>query len=141
MRKDTMVRWRKSGEEGTAVIEFALVLPILVMLVFGIFQFGVFYNRQQLFHSAAREGARLGAIPTSTVDEIDLRAREALNGNPLLDVATITITPNGGSGSRPCEGRTGESVIVQIQAPTTIEIPMIGDQDLRITGRGEFRCE
>lgn len=136
-----MSGWRKSHDRGSAVIEFALVLPILVMLVFGIFQFGLFFNRQQGFHAAAREGARVGAIPTSTVADIESRVTDALQGIPLGDAPTITITPDSGDASKPCDSRQGQSVVVEIKAPTTIEIPLWGSKNLNITGRGEFRCE
>ena len=136
-----MSGWRKSDDQGSAVIEFALVLPILVMLVFGIFQFGLFFNRQQGFHAAAREGARVGAIPTSTVGEIETRVTDALDGIPIGGTSTITITPAGAADFKPCDSRQGQSVIVEVEAPTTIEIPLWGTKNLTITGRGEFRCE
>lgn len=57
-------RWLKRlrREDGAAVVEFALVLPILMILVFGIVDFArAFYTINSLV-SAAREGARYGAL-------------------------------------------------------------------------------
>ena len=54
---------RDRSERGAAVIEFAIVLPILILLVFGIVQFSIVYNRVQGLHAAAREAARL-VVPT-----------------------------------------------------------------------------
>jgi hypothetical protein len=53
------------NEEGAAVVEFALVLPILFLIVFGIIDFGrAFYTVNNII-SAVREGARYGAILSS----------------------------------------------------------------------------
>jgi hypothetical protein len=145
-----MSGWRKSHDRGSAVIEFALVLPILVMLVFGIFQFGLFFNRQQGFHAAAREGARVGAIPTTTADDIEGRVDNALSGITGATGRELTISDIDPTealavlytgADRPCFERQGQSVVVQLKVPTTIEIPLWGSKDLTITGRGEFRCE
>lgn len=120
------------------MVEFALVMPLLMMLVFGTVQFGMLYNRQQALHAAAREGARLAAIPSATQSEISSHALDALNGIPLEGTPTVTITPNV---SRPCEGRLGEAVQVEVSVATTIEIPVWGTESKTLRGRGEFRCE
>ncbi len=52
----------KHHESGQAVVEFAIVLPILLLLVMGIIQFGFILNGQITVTSAAREGARLAAV-------------------------------------------------------------------------------
>jgi Flp pilus assembly protein TadG len=49
------------GEAGQSVLEFALVLPLLLLLLFGIVQFGAVFNSLITLNAAAREGARLMA--------------------------------------------------------------------------------
>jgi Flp pilus assembly pilin Flp len=65
-------------EEGAAVVEFALVMPILALIIFGIIDFGrAFYTVNNII-SAVREGARYGAIlaaPKSTAGESEIRDR------------------------------------------------------------------
>lgn len=129
---------KREKSRGAAVVEFALVMPLLMMLVFGTIQFGLLFNRQQALHAAAREGARVAALPSSTSDEINGRVTDALTGIPMSGVPTVTITPNV---TKPCEGRLGETVIVEVSVPTTIEIPMWGTESKTLRGRGEFRCE
>lgn len=68
--------------EGSSAVEFVFVLPILVMLVFGIIQFGIAYNRSQGMHAAAREGARLAAIGAE-IDDIEARIGSALDGTTV----------------------------------------------------------
>jgi Flp pilus assembly protein TadG len=54
-------RWLRR-DDGSAVVEFALVSPLVIMLVFGIIEFGIAYNQQIELRSAAREGGRLAAV-------------------------------------------------------------------------------
>jgi Flp pilus assembly protein TadG len=49
-------------EQGQALTEFAMILPVLMMVLFAIFQFGVAFNNYIQVTSAAREGARKGAV-------------------------------------------------------------------------------
>ena len=52
--------------EGSSLVEFAICLPLLVVLVIGIFDFGGAFNLKQELNNAAREGARFGAAqPTN----------------------------------------------------------------------------
>src|SRR5262245_59630018 len=54
---------RKSSERGAELIEFALVLPLLLLLVLGIVDFGFLFQRFEVVTNAAREGARLAVLP------------------------------------------------------------------------------
>jgi Flp pilus assembly protein TadG len=60
---------RLRGAEGANAVEFAIVLPILIVLIFGILYGGIAYNRQLAMTQSAREGARFAAtlpLPTGT---------------------------------------------------------------------------
>jgi Flp pilus assembly protein TadG len=125
-------------ERGASAVEFALVAPILILLVFGMIQFSITYNRAQGLHAAAREGARLASLPQTTSGQITSRVNDALDGIPLDGPPTIIITPNT---SQPCNLRPGQTVKVTVQATTQLDIPLWGNQPLTLTGKGEFRCE
>ncbi|MBM4608636.1 pilus assembly protein [Rhodococcus hoagii] len=56
---------RFRSESGAAAVEFALVVPILLLLVLGIIEFGRAYNIQNSLSAAAREGVRVMAISKS----------------------------------------------------------------------------
>ena len=49
-------------QRGTSVVEMAIVLPLLLMLVFGIGEFGLMFTQWQTLTNAAREGARTGVL-------------------------------------------------------------------------------
>ena len=57
-----MKRMRGQRDRGAAAVEFALVLPLLLLLVLGIFEFGRVFNIQISLSNAAREGARHMAV-------------------------------------------------------------------------------
>jgi Flp pilus assembly protein TadG len=125
-------------EDGAAVVEFALLVPMLVVLVFGIVQFSIAWDRQQALHAAAREGARLGALPATTQTQIQSRVTNALDGIDFPSTPTVAVTPNV---TQPCLNRAGLTVVVTVEAATTVDIPMWQVASVTITGRGEFRCE
>ena len=56
-----MVRRHKTDESGAALVEFALLLPVFMMLVLGMFSGGIVYNQKLDLTHATREGARYGA--------------------------------------------------------------------------------
>ncbi len=52
---------RLAGSEASSIVEFAVSLPLLIVLVVGIFDFGGAFNLKQELNNATREGARFGA--------------------------------------------------------------------------------
>jgi Flp pilus assembly protein TadG len=94
---------RRGSEAGAAAVEFALVLPVLMLLIFGIIDFGRMLNAKITITEAAREGARAAALVdadagaarvTTAVDGLDVNT--AIDGcpdapDPNAD-ATATVT-------------------------------------------------
>jgi Flp pilus assembly protein TadG len=132
----------KHNERGAAAVELAILLPLLVMLVFGIVEFSIAYNKQQGLHAAAREGARYAALPTNTKSEVEDHVRDALDGvvsDADAAAATITVNPNT---TRPCDlVATGTPVVVTVEVDDQIDVPLIDGGVVDLTGRAEFRCE
>src|SRR3954447_11459066 len=56
------VRRKRRREEGAALVEFALILPVLVLLLFGLIDFGFIYNDYLQVRQGVRDGARQGAV-------------------------------------------------------------------------------
>jgi Flp pilus assembly pilin Flp len=52
----------RRAEDGAAAVEFALLLPLLVLLLFGLIQFGLAFNTRIQATNAAREGARMAVV-------------------------------------------------------------------------------
>jgi len=83
-------------ERGSAVVEFALVLPLLLLLVVAIVQVGVLVRARLILEQSARAGAREAAVEA---DEGSVRsaAQAAAPGLPGEDL-TVTVQRSGGRG-------------------------------------------
>jgi Flp pilus assembly protein TadG len=57
------MRAPERGERGQAIVELALTLPLLLLIVLGVFDFGLMFQRFEVVTNAAREGARLAVLP------------------------------------------------------------------------------
>jgi Flp pilus assembly protein TadG len=78
-------------ERGAALVELAMVLPLLLVVIAGIVDFGFAFQRYEVITNAAREGARLGSLSGYDAAFVQERVRqyvkEALNlTDPALDV-------------------------------------------------------
>ena len=64
------------SQEGVSAVEFALILPFLLVLMFGIIEFGIFLFDKAVITNASREGARAGIVHVhdSQVSDADIRA-------------------------------------------------------------------
>jgi Flp pilus assembly protein TadG len=133
-----LLRRLHHDERGTATVEFALVLPILVMLLFGIVEFSLMYNREQALHAAAREGGRVASLEASTQSAITTAVDGALSGTSFSSVRTITISPNV---TQPCLNRTGQTVTVTVAANDALDVPLWKNLTVALTGKAQFRCE
>jgi Flp pilus assembly protein TadG len=81
-----LLRSRVRSERGAELIEFALTLPLLLLLVLGIIEFGFLFQEYEVVTNASREGARLGAfIPSAgyTVDDVTKRINDYLTAGGL----------------------------------------------------------
>jgi Flp pilus assembly protein TadG len=82
------------GERGAALVEFALALPLLLVITAGIVDFGFAFQRYEVAVNAAREGARLGSIGGYDGDFIKARVREYVkSGLSLNDTALEAVMP------------------------------------------------
>ena len=81
----SLIPARRSNQRGQAVIELALTLPLLLLVVFGIIDFGFMFQRYESVTNAAREGARLGVLTSAgyTATEAQNRAVSYLRAGGL----------------------------------------------------------
>ena len=102
----------KHSESGQALTEFALVMPVVLLLLIGIIEFGRAWNVQQVMTDAAREGARHGVLanPAITQQSVIGTINAAL-ARAAIDTNTTQITLTGfGAG-------TGTLLTVDVQYP------------------------
>lgn len=99
-----LFKFRKN-EKGQAIVEFALVFPILMLLILGIIEFGWLFNGKLILTSAAREGARVVAV-TKSEAKADAAVRETSDltrsglTNLHVDISYVIGGPNDVNRSR-----------------------------------------
>ena len=108
------------------MVEFALILPIFVLLLIGLFDLGrvVFINNS--VSEAAREGARWGAVQNRSVDSagrdtIAQHVLDVLDGVPAPSV-TVTCVRNGSTVSL-CS--SNDVLVVSVTTPVPLVTPML----------------
>ena len=97
---------RSRPEKGAVAVEFALVLPVLVMMIFGIMTAGTAYSDHLAITNAVREGSRLGSAidyntgPSTWADSVQSRVRQVyFNGSSSLSTSQICVKLLSSSGS------------------------------------------
>lgn len=116
-------QFRKT-EKGQAVVEMALILPILLMLVFGIVEFGRILNTYMIVTEVSREAARKGSVGGTDLEIRDTVRNQAVDSgleSSLIQDADIVITdPSSVKRAR------GTTLKVQVSYPVDIIAPVIG---------------
>lgn len=136
-----LIRKRNDGERGQAMTEFALIVPIFLLLVFAIVDFGMGFHAWITVTNAAREGARLGAVGADSAS-VEARVRDTSGS---LDDGQLTVTVTN------AQGAPGEAVTVdvdydyQLVTPLSSIMGMISGNtlgpELRFQSTSEMRLE
>jgi Flp pilus assembly protein TadG len=79
------------NERGQAVLETAMVLPLILLVSVSIFEFGRAYQTWEVLTNAAREGARVAVLPGTTVTDVQTRVVAYMNSGQLANGATATV--------------------------------------------------
>jgi Flp pilus assembly protein TadG len=101
-------RKHRRSQAGTSVVEMTIVLPVLLLLVFSIGDFGIAFTRWNSLTNATREGARMGVVFQNACDATtadaniqatvaDFAASSGLDG---ASIVTTVTNPCGGTGTQ-----------------------------------------
>jgi Flp pilus assembly protein TadG len=130
----------KSTERGAVAVEFALLAPVLVMLLLGIMEFGRAYNVQVTLTNAAREGVRTMAINNdqTTARNATKSAADAIN--PKLKDSDIAFAfhDNPVTVPAPTSCLAGRQVSVTINYSLSTMTGIAGP--FGMTGKGTMLC-
>ena len=117
-------RRRHEKRRGAALVEAAVTLPILLLLVMGIVEFGRAMMVVQLLTNGAREGARRGTLDGSTNTIVETHVKSILASSIGCSEAdlgvTITLTPdpaNNTTGNEVAAAEPGDLVNVEVSVP------------------------
>ena len=114
------------------MVEFAVVAPVLLLLVFGMIEFGRMVMVQQIITNASREGARVAVLDNSTRSGVETTVQNYLQSGSISG-ATITVSPD-----PPSSAGYGAAVTVNVSVPfnqvSWLSTPMfLGGSTLRAT--------
>ena len=148
MRDRQKTRSKMHREDGAAAVEFALIVGLLAMLVFGMMEYGLAFWQLQSLRAATREGARVAAVGGDTSQVTDAVVGASAGALPA---GFGGISVSGGGCPEPSAGTPiDQSVTVSInnaalpsniQEILTIDIPLLPSIALDPTIEGTFRCE
>jgi Flp pilus assembly protein TadG len=124
---------RQTGrsDRGAAAVEFALVLPLLLLMIFGIVEFGRAYNVQISITNAAREGARVMAVHNDPALARTAASAAAPAVIPAVAPGNVTVAPT--------DCVAGATVTVTIRYTVTLVTGFFGP-GIPLTGRGVMLC-
>ncbi len=141
--------WKsRKSERGAAALEFAIVLPVLILMLVGIVDFGMVMGAQSQVANAAREGGRAGAL-TGMQSEAEGAAKAAIAGMPGATnsgtkvVVTCTKTNGSGCNMAGTDSNTGSTVTVTITYVHTWLSPVLLGflPTFNLQGRSTMRIE
>ena len=142
---------RLGGERGAAAVEFALVVPLLLLILYGIVEVSQAFQTQARLSAAAREGARVvalsGTTPQTTTDALTDATTAVQSAAGDLDVPASTITFSRASCPSTAPTPTGPAVIdptatvtVTIAYRKSFGAGLFGDAGIDLTGKAVMRC-
>ena len=88
---------RVGRERGSAILEVALTLPLVLLVSVAIFEFGRAFQTWQVLTNAAREGARVAVLPGDDAGQAEQRVRDYMQAGQLqdFDAAGVVVDPGG----------------------------------------------
>ena len=148
-------RERRRRHDGASAVEFALVAPLFIILVFGVISFGIVFAQDLALGNGAREAARSAVVENRTCGQIRTTASDAatsiaMDGSDVTvsiargqSAATAVDACAGGDGVQPCAGSAaGDAIYVRLDFTSRLVIPLALVKDsYPISGNGVFRCE
>lgn len=117
----------ETQSDGQSLVEFAVVLPILALFLFGTVQFGLIFGSNVGLVNAAREGARLGAVCTASLSacatDVQARTLAAIPGFPYAAPPTACVEYKQ---YQDAAGKYNNQIRVTATANAVIFFPIIG---------------
>jgi Flp pilus assembly protein TadG len=83
----------RGDERGAVIVEFAVTLPLLLLVLVGIIDFGLVFQQYEVITNAAREGARMAVLPGYAVDDVQNRVAVYLTNAGVTGTPTTFVTP------------------------------------------------
>jgi Flp pilus assembly protein TadG len=135
-----VIRKRIRKEEGAVAVEFAVIMILLSMILFGIIEFGITLSKYEVYLGAAREGARYAAVRCKP--ESSSGCTNTLIATRVQNAATGYSLSNAPTADKNCgDLNTGSEVTVLWNQHFSLRIPFVPDLSFDKDVKGVFRCE
>jgi Flp pilus assembly protein TadG len=105
----------RRGQRGVTTVEAAIVLPVFILVLIGLIEFGIVLHTNIILQNASREGARFGALGSSKTD-IEQRVRDFA---PELNSKSLTVDVKNAQGPK------GTTLVVTTTYPVPVMTNMI----------------
>jgi Flp pilus assembly protein TadG len=92
--RGTRSRLKWQSERGQALLEAALITPVVLLIMVGIFEVGRAYQTFQVLTNAAREGARAAVVPGANATTVKALVKQYMTDGALGGVATANVEVN-----------------------------------------------
>jgi len=127
---------RSTRRRGSAIVETAVVAPLMLSMMLGMTELGSAFLVRQTVTNAAREGARVAALPGATMSDVNAAVADTMHAASLTSYTTTSnlnsLTPS------------STDVWVQVQLPfsrATFTGSFFGGGSFNITGKATMRLE
>jgi Flp pilus assembly protein TadG len=77
--------WLQQDDQGSVLVELALVTPVLLLMLLGTIEFGYAFRAHQILQNAVREGARFSVVPGNQVSALNPNATEMAIKQRVID--------------------------------------------------------
>ena len=137
--------WRVRRDDGAAAIEFALVVPVLVLLLFGLIEFGMAFLQVQSIRAGVREGGRAAAVGAQVSTTQQRTVAGAVGAIPSGHTGLVQVQSS--EGGRCTPQNIGSDVTVSYNTANLpgggvlVQIPLIPDIVMHPVIKASFRCE
>lgn len=136
---------KQRGERGQTLVEFALIAPVVLLILMAILSFGLAFSWKIMLNGAAREGARIGAVGSNTatvVSKVMANLSSLPNSNTVSVSIATTHTDGTTLGNNTDARETGGYITVTVSYNAqVVNIPGIISGNRSLVGRSTFRME
>lgn len=116
-----MIRGARARDEGTSMLEMVIVLPLLLLLLFALVEFGILFGRWIMVNNAAREGARHAVLFRPECDPAQVEDEVAAVVQNYASALGVSLPASGVTVAGQCSG-AGLTSTVNVTLPFTFRV-------------------
>lgn len=128
----------RASERGAVAVEFAILAPVLIMILFGIMEFGRAYNAQISLSNAAREGVRVMSMSNDQTAAKTAAKNAAVGLTPAITDTNIAFSASNGTGYCTTSSTTSPQMTVTITYTLSTMTGVAGPFTMK--GKGVMLC-